>query len=113
MKPKEHKVVYFKPPDLSVHKNVHKNFCWGCAASRDLMIAACGEPFASCMAEDGKDVFALVAQIVYEDCIADQPGYESLACHKSSLSGKYRLEIDGRLRAVEEKLNASTKVQES
>lgn len=80
-------------------------FCWSCGASRDTMIQACGTPFADYIAEDGRDVFAFIAQIVFEDLLADRPGHDALACHNNSFRVKrdYKLMIDGRLRTFQDR----------
>lgn len=104
-KPQEHAMAFLVSPDC----RENKMFCWDCAGSRETMIRACGRPFEECVAADGVDVFALVAQIVYEDRLADTPGYETLACHRAPLRGKYAKRIDGRLRSLEEKLSRSNR----
>lgn len=97
--PENLRIVFVMPHDCSVERY----FCWDCAASRDKMISSLDAAFSSSVAEDGQDVFALIASTVQEDRLADQAGYESLACHAGAARGKYAKVIGGRLKALEER----------
>lgn len=99
--PRNMEMVLLRAPDETTLRAV----CWSCAADRDRLIDICGPAFANCIAEDGQDVFAVVAQTILEDRLADQPGYdERLACHSNyPVLPKYRNTIDGRLKSFEER----------
>lgn len=101
--PRNLELLWITSPD----GRVQKRYCWDCASSRDQLIDFAGEAFAPCIAEDKKDIFALIEQIIADDRLADTPGYEALALHNNSFrpSPKYRLEIDGRRRTVLERMN--------
>lgn len=83
-----------------------RHFCWGCAASREKLIIVCGTPFAESIAEDGNDVFAFIAQTIYEDKLSDELPQPSLQCHhrgNARIMAKYRRTIGGRLLSLQER----------
>jgi hypothetical protein len=93
----QHDLVMVTPKG---RREAARHFCWGCASSRDTLIEVCGDSFAQSIAEDGVDVFAYIAQTIYEDQLADKLGIQSLQCHNGRYAPKYARMIGGRLQEL-------------
>jgi hypothetical protein len=94
LKPDSHSLVLLVP---NGRPDAERYFCWDCAASRETLVEVCGEPFTGSIAEDGDDVFAFVAQTIYEDRLADELGIKWLQCHHGKHFQRYANIIGGRL----------------